>query len=879
MKKLFLLLALVFPFALQAQVTMMPAASSGDTYNITNSADEWTLEMSGVNLKLSDTLLYVIPEGGTLESAVADIGGTYRTIMINQSVSAAASAKLTVPSNITIIMLANGRLNSTDSLLIYGAFYADRRSVFSGLTGRPKVKLYGNKVVCPEWWGADPTDTAADQNSITYAMNSINDYGGTVYFADGDYYLYSTITIPELVNWQGTFALTSDTTKYDNGTTIVKQNTLSGFNITGSTSDHSGRNEISHIRFLDSSTGSPQGDYIAATYADDVYIHDVLFQGHHGSAYNSRVLYAYDCDYWQIERVNFVDCGYGSESVIELVDGTTSGKTTEHWKFIDVIFENPNYRSVYLRNIGSGDTIEDIIFERCAFKSRNATVTNEYVVGYGNNISFNNCYFDDNSSSAISATSGYYWFVNNCYFYNVSVSLNLNTAGSRILNNTFVSCGDPTVHLNASSTTIMTGNTTTTSELYSDAPVVYNSWIYGNNLGSNHTDYEFRQNAAVTKDDTSFIHLADENNAYHFSIGYDIEQDSLIVTSGTTHNNHTLNLAIDRATSKAYYKGEWNADSLTTQKVVLLDSTFGVAPWRVTLATDAGSPEGAKAYAQGSLYLDWNAGRLEDGIWFKESGLGNTGWASLEDGIDIESVRADTSLPRQLRVGSAFTPYSAATAVAHINGNISTENGAYLLMDTDPTINWYVGVYTGENSPETNQVANKGAAYLRHGGSSLDELLYLKASGIGNTGWEAVPLLEAYGGLYCDGASELIDLTMDVWAAVSDGSGTLLDIFSPAKNVTESGDVLVLTKAGDYRWDLSISFQGAAATTYEITIDHEGVRKNVMSYYTSATTTVTLSTGGFITATANDEIFPTLRNITDNDDITIIDVSLRVEKL
>jgi hypothetical protein len=95
---------------------------------------------------------YSVLSYSTLALAVAGIGATVATLEV--PASAAVTADLTIPSNITLFFSGTGVIpvSSTKTLTIQGSFFAPARQVFSG-AGTVILSAPGQPIVS-QWWGA-----------------------------------------------------------------------------------------------------------------------------------------------------------------------------------------------------------------------------------------------------------------------------------------------------------------------------------------------------------------------------------------------------------------------------------------------------------------------------------------------------------------------------------------------------------------------------------------------------------------------------------------------------------------------------------------------------------------------------------------------------
>jgi hypothetical protein len=117
---------------------------------------------------------------GTIQNAVTAVpSSSSKTIFITTTQFIASS--LTIPSNISVVVLKGGSFNiaSSQTLTFNGAFTAGRFQVFSGAGSDTGVSFHGSSVeaVDPVWWGAlchavKVTDAAISSSSTTLTSAS-----------------------------------------------------------------------------------------------------------------------------------------------------------------------------------------------------------------------------------------------------------------------------------------------------------------------------------------------------------------------------------------------------------------------------------------------------------------------------------------------------------------------------------------------------------------------------------------------------------------------------------------------------------------------------------------------------------------------------------
>ena len=82
------------------------------------------------------------------------------------------------------------------------------------------------------------------------------------------------------------------------------------------------------------------------------------------------------------------------------------------------------------------------------------------------------------------------------------------------------------------------------------------------------------------------------------------------------------------------------------------------------------------------------------------------------------------------------TTGALASNALYVTSDLFIKNGNLKIRNESLGISWTVGIYVVEGSPEGSLVANVGSMALRRDGGA-GTVLYVKESGLGNTGWVA----------------------------------------------------------------------------------------------------------------------------------------------
>jgi len=244
---------------------------------------------------------------------------------------------------------------------------------------------------------------------------------------------------------------------------------------------------------------------------------------------------------------------------------------------------------------------------------------------------------------------------------------------------------------------------------------------------------------------------------------------------------NTPNLGIELVDDGDTTWGDAYRSAMTT-----IDSWFGGTAG--TIRSGTGNPEGVVTAPVGALYRRTDGG-TGTSLWVKESGTGNTGWKAVVTGLGSSNVL----VPGSLEVDGALdhdgstvgfygtAPAAKPTVSGQRNGSAGLASAltalAALGLLTDSTT---AGAATssGTGSPEGVVTATVGAIYQRTDGG-VGTTLYVKETGSGNTGWEAIGTA---GDVLIGGALEL-DGALNHDGTTAGFYGT-----APAAKPTISGD-------------------------------------------------------------------------------------------
>lgn len=140
--------------------------------------------------------------------------------------------------------------------------------------------------------------------------------------------------------------------------------------------------------------------------------------------------------------------------------------------------------------------------------------------------------------------------------------------------------------------------------------------------------------------------------------------------------------------------------------------------------------------------------------------------------------------------------------------------------------------------------------------------------------------VRAHGDMHVSDSSIALDMTQNIYAHVTNVSNTLFTA-DHLKNVTSGGDSLVIDLAGLYKVDVHLSIEGSSGDIYESVIaidnvinnDHKATRK------TSTNDVGDMSFSGLYQLTASQSVKIMIRNTEGNNDATIINACLVVNRI
>ena len=927
-----ILLSLMLAGTVQAQIKMDRRTGARNSYNITNSGDNWTIERDGANLKLADTLVYVSKSSDDLASIISNLNGIQRYVIINKTIdcNGAGGAPITTPTGINFFVTPSGTFYNTDSVVFRGTVFAPRTQLFTNTAHYHKIRLMRNAEVYPEWWGAVTDDGSNDRAAINFALRSVSQDPGTVLLDQGRYNIQSSfLEVPSYTKLKGTHSISIDSAGMYNGSNIH-------FETTPGLQLHS-QTELSNIYFT---MGAVSGSQAYVSIANDsmVTIENCTFIGTQSTG-SCRTIQVNPGKSIYIHKNVFVNTGKSGYATIDVFNPSATRlmdvfEITDNY-FLDLV----SYPGIRFNATNPGPKSQNINIEHNHFKVLDVLAIptlidiNAEQVRIHNN-SFRS--FDISNVTAIKISGGQNIAITTNSFDRLDYAANF-YAGDHIIfaDNVIDSCGVGYALTGTSSCTkvsIVNNVLTPTGDKL--VATVFDDWfVWGNQDGVN--EQILYRDLYISNDDSSELHFTWGTHT-GFTLGFDRVQDSLYIRyDNPTYTDPGYDLfTIDHVSSglfRNYFNFDTYAPSFYATQFEVQETTGGTLA--ASILSDDIDPEGAKTAAVGSIYLRRGQDRLEKGLYYKETGSGAAGWnnmytnfktgkATIEsvngaegavffdketqdathirwlaghktgDNLDFsirsydgattaDEIRIEPDNNRVLfdnnKLGlGTTTPTSAITV---LNGDIRVEDGAFVLVDTSATPDWSVGVYTGEGSPEGALAANQGSLYLRSDGGS-GTTVYRKESGIGNTGWtdETVDI-KGYGTLYASNISETLTMYMNIWAQITNATSTLLTLPSAYSNVSISSDMLTLTYAGDYQWTLHVSFSGTAADTYEFTVAINGTPQNVGIISTSGTDTESGSVCGTISVGAGATVYLAIRNTASNDDATIKAVSFAIHRL
>lgn len=138
----------------------------------------------------------------------------------------------------------------------------------------------------------------------------------------------------------------------------------------------------------------------------------------------------------------------------------------------------------------------------------------------------------------------------------------------------------------------------------------------------------------------------------------------------------------------------------------------------------------------------------------------------------------------------------------------------------------------------------------------------------------------AYADLHASDSSITLSMTQNNYAHVTNPSNTLLTA-GHAKNITTGGDSLVVTIAGTYRVDVHLSLNGNANDIYEgvIAVDNVTNNDHKVTRKTSNNDVGDMSFSGLYNFTASQSVKMVLRNTANNNDATIVNACLVMNRI
>jgi hypothetical protein len=133
----------------------------------------------------------------TLAAAVSVASPNGNTILICSNTS--VSANTTVPANVALVFVGNGKLTIETGLFvtINSSITADLNKIFDG-GGRTNI-IFGpgkNAMLYPQWWGALGNNSTDDTLPLQYAITVANNHKYPLYWPAGTY--LTTLSLPDL---------------------------------------------------------------------------------------------------------------------------------------------------------------------------------------------------------------------------------------------------------------------------------------------------------------------------------------------------------------------------------------------------------------------------------------------------------------------------------------------------------------------------------------------------------------------------------------------------------------------------------------------------------------------------------------------------------
>ena len=139
---------------------------------------------------------------------------------------------------------------------------------------------------------------------------------------------------------------------------------------------------------------------------------------------------------------------------------------------------------------------------------------------------------------------------------------------------------------------------------------------------------------------------------------------------------------------------------------------------------------------------------------------------------------------------------------------------------------------------------------------------------------------DAYGGMSFADSSSVLGLTQNNWKHITNGAGNLFTI-DTLENMTYSKDSMTVLRPGIYHIDLHFSFSGTNGDNYEMVVAVNGdnctnhkVRRKVNN---GSVRPISLS--GIHSLSVGDDVKVRVRNIANNNDITLVNGCVNIIKI